>query len=352
MGVHARVLAPVTAAGRRRLRHAALLAAVGVSLASCASLGPDDGDASDVVAPTAPPASVDPGCSAGAPGLHEVIVEGGGAAHAVRVVVPTGSTGSRAPVVIGFHGLGATGPDQARLSGYEALAEREGFIAVHPTSVVDGSDGGIAWQLAPGGDGRDDVAFTVALIDELVAGWCADPDRVFVTGMSNGGFFVARLVCELSDRIAAAVSVAGMFRPDGCAPARVVPYLAFHGTADEFVPFDGDGESLLLGAGGSLPAELFTTDMPVTFAEFAAGAGCDPAPIDTVVDPLVDGGRGTMVRHTYSGCDGGMPMAFVEVVGGGHTWPGAGGVAAGALDATVDGWAFMRAFALPSDGTQ
>ena len=54
-----------------------------------------------------------------------------------------------------------------------------------------------------------------ALIDELVANWCADPARVYSTGMSNGGFFTARLICEMADRIAAAVSVAGTYHPEG-----------------------------------------------------------------------------------------------------------------------------------------
>ena len=122
-----------------------------------------------------------------------------------------------------------------------------------------------------------------------------------------------------------------------------MPFLAFHGTADEFVPFDGDGESVLRLEGTSLPDEFFTTDMPSAFARFAAGAGCDAAPVDTVLE----GGGGTMIRHHFGGCDGAVPMTFVEVVGGGHTWPGAEGVPPSALDATLDGWAFLSAFTLP-----
>ena len=166
--------------------------------------------------------------------------------------------------------------------------------------------------------------------------------------MSNGGFFTARLVCELSDRIAAAISVAGLFHPDTCAPGRVVPYLAFHGTADEFVPFDGDGESLLRLDGTSLPDEFFTTDIPSAFGRFAAGAGCDATPVDTVLEAVPGTDGGTMIRHSYGGCDGAVPMAFVEVVGGGHTWPRSDGVPPSALDATLDGWAFLSAFTLPA----
>lgn len=333
--------------GSRRVRGVVRLVTVGALASACNSIDIGDRDplvvATPSVATTAPAASVVPGCSAPTAGLHEITLAGGGAPHPVRIVVPTSFADALLPVVIGFHGLGSDGAGQARLSGYEALAEQEGFIAVHPTGVPNGDDTRTAWQLAArsgaDADEHDDLAFTVALIDELVGSWCVDPARVYVTGMSNGGFFTARLVCELSDRIAGAVSVAGMFHPDGCAPARPVPYLAFHGTADDFVPFDGDGESVLLGSGTSLPVEFFSTDMPAAFAAFAAGAGCEPEPIDTVFDP-------DMIRHAYRGCREGVPMAFIEVVGGGHSWPGAAGVPPAELDATVDGWAFLQPLAL------
>ena len=103
----------------------------------------------------------------------------------------------------------------------EALAEAERFIAVHPTGVPAEGDTRNSWQLAssPGDGSRDDVAFADSLIDELIANWCADPDRIYSIGMSNGGFFTARLVCEMADRLAAAVSVAGLYHPDGCSPS-------------------------------------------------------------------------------------------------------------------------------------
>lgn len=314
----------------------------------------DDAGPTTSVAPAATPGtdpptptteSTTPSCSDAAPGLHEISLEAGGATHPVRIVVPGALGGGRLPVVIGFHGLGSNGAELARISGHERLADDVGLIAVHPTGVPDGDDSRAGWQLdrSPD-DSHDDLAFAAALIDELVAEWCADPSRVYVTGLSNGGFFTARLVCDLSEQIAAAVSVAGMFRADGCAPARAVPYLAFHGTADEFIPFDGNGESVLLGDQPSvMPPEFFATDMPSTFRSFASGAGCDPTSVDSVLD--VQAGD-TMIRHAYPGCAGGVAMAFIEVVDGRHTWPGAQGVTPTALDATIDGWAFMNRFTL------
>ena len=140
------------------------------------------------------------------------------------------------------------------------------------------------------------------------------PARVYSTGMSNGGFFTARLICEMADRIAAAVSVAGTYHPESCDPARDVPYMAIHGTQDAVVPYLG-GESVLDGGGSDADLRVFFEQvMPEEFAEFAADAGCDVTTVDTNVGNDV-------IQHAYTGCDGDTPMIFDEVRGGGHTWP-------------------------------
>eukprot|EP01049_Picozoa_sp_SAG25_P010281 SAG25_NODE_1109_length_3950_cov_4.028564_2_plen_63_part_00 len=52
-----------------------------------------------------------------------------------------------------------------------------------------------------------------ALIDWLESNLCVDPDRVYVTGHSNGGQFAWAVAARLSDRIAAAVPSAGQPHP-------------------------------------------------------------------------------------------------------------------------------------------
>jgi polyhydroxybutyrate depolymerase len=290
-------------------------------------------------------------CPALTTGVNEISLTAGGAAHPVRVFVPSAYAGSPLPVVIDWHGLGSNGPQQAMYSGYESVAEAEGFIVVHPTGVADVAGGSNSWQLFPApGRERDDLAFAGGLIDELVADWCADAARVYSTGMSNGGFFTARLICEMADRIAAAVSVAGTYHPDSCHPARDVPYIAIHGTDDKVVPYDG-GESTLMSPDAPDEVRVFFEQViPDEFNEFALDAGCD-ATVDSDVGEDV-------TRHEYTGCDGDGPMIFYEVRGGGHTWPsspmaalteGVLGYTTDDIDATRDGWAFMSQFMLPTD---
>jgi len=288
-------------------------------------------------------------CASPAAGVNEINLTAGGATHPVRVFVPTRLAGTQMPVVIDWHGLGSDGQQQAFYTDYETVADADGFIVVHPTGVADTEGGANSWQLFPEpGRERDDLAFAGALIDELIANWCADPARVYSTGMSNGGFFTARLICEMADRIAAAVSVAGTYHPDSCHPSRDVPYMAIHGTADKVVPYLG-GDSVLAGPGSDPDLRVFFEQvMPDEFAQFAADAGCDATTTDTDVGEDV-------IEHEYTGCGGNTPMIFDEVQGGGHTWPssplaslteGSLGYTTHDIDATRDGWAFMSQFTL------
>ena len=298
-----------------------------------------------------------PACaSPPAVGLSRITVAGGGAQHAVRVFVPSSFAGTALPAVLDWHGLGSNGDEQAALSGYEDLADEQGFIVVHPTGVADPVTGITSWQLAddPAGPddpagARDDVAFVEALIDELVARWCVDPTRVYATGMSNGGYFTTRLLCELGDRIAAGVAVAGLHHPDDCAPGRPVPLLAFHGTDDRVVPYEG-GDSVLFGAG--VPPDLgvlFEQSIRSEYEQFVAGNGCITTATDTFLDSEI-------VIHTYDGCDGGFVMALFEVRFGGHTWPGSPlrevlddslGFTTGRVEATRDGWVYIARVLAP-----
>ncbi|MFN3257146.1 MAG: prolyl oligopeptidase family serine peptidase [Ilumatobacter sp.] len=274
-------------------------------------------------------------------GLDTFELDAGGAVRDVRIVVPNSLSVEPAPVVLNWHGLGADGASQAVYSGYEALAEEAGFVVVHATGVAGGNSPGTSWEFDGFDDpDRDDIAFVDALIDSVVADWCGDPARVYSTGMSNGGFFTASLVCHLADRIAAAVAVGGLAHPDGCTPTRPVPFLAFHGTDDDIVPFDGNGRSPLVGI---VSDEFFSNDIAAEFAQFAATNGCavEPSRVEETAEAI---------RYDYLDCADGVPMTFYELPGSGHTWPNsptADGLPGGDfhtsdVDATVDGWEFLR----------
>lgn len=307
---------------------------------------------------TAPPttdateASID--CASVPTGTTEFVLDAGGAEHDVRVYVPTTYDGiSELPLVMNFHGFGSTGDQQAAFTGYEELAEEEGFMVVHPTAVPSSADdqGRNSWEtLATDNPAKDDVEFTNELLDLLIEDYCVDATRVYATGMSGGGIFASQLVCVMSDRLAAAVSVAAIYFPASCDPAEAVPFTAIHGTEDPTVPFDGDLTGTRFEA-EPFAQLLFSTPIPDQFARFAAVMGCDPEGerVQTSTD---------VFTTTYSGCDDDVPLVFHEVVGGGHAWPSSPltepdspvveqltrlqGYSTFDIDATGDAWAFFE----------
>lgn len=271
--------------------------------------------------PTQEPDSVE--CTAGtAPRVADQTIDVGGIERSYRLTVPSSYDGmTPMPVVLDFHGFSSSGTQQAQMSGFAELAEQEDFIAVHPQGTGDLP----FWDLGlEGAFVVDDVGFIDALLDRLEEDLCVDPARIFSTGMSNGGYFSARLACDLADRIAAIASVAAVFHPDDCAPERPIPVLAIHGTDDTIVPYAG-GESTLTGEDGLFEdAEIEQTDasrellgqaIPDEVEEWAMTNGCGAEHERVDVTEHVAAER-------WAPCDGDSEVVFYTVDGGGHTWPG------------------------------
>ena len=307
----------------------------------------EDDTAADVIAP----ASLEPDCEAvGRPavGLQTGTFTSGDVEYTYQWTVPSGYTGEPIPVVLDFHGIGSNGAQQAVFAGWAAKAEAEGFLAIQPTGISVPGDDRASWELPQFElPIRDDIRMVLDLIDLAAANVCIDPARIYATGMSNGGFFTSEIVCDLSNRIAAAVSVAGVTHHGSCNPSRAVPYLAFHGTADTVVPFSGGGESTLAGAGDE--QEFFEQVMPAEFAEFAADFGCQN-PTDTDITAEVK-------LTSWSECDDEVEVGFYTISGAGHTWPGSQisaaitslGVTNLDVDATALSWEFFSRHSLSAE---
>ncbi len=220
------------------------------------------------------------------------------------------------PLVLNFHGLTSNAGQQVFLTGLDAKAGQEGFVAVHPEgSMIPGTETTFFnTDISGESDAIDDVAFVDALLDELETTLCVDTNRIFTTGMSNGGFMSSALACTLSDRFAAAASVAGISYPEGsCSPTRPVPMLHVHGTGDVVVPFDG-GASSLSEEGGTLEdAEVNFVPIPGEVDQWAEELGCDS-------DPEVIEFSDEVTVEDFGSCDADLEFWIVD--GGGHTWPG------------------------------
>jgi len=213
-----------------------------------------------------------------------------------------------AGLVINLHGAGMNGPQQAGLTGYNAVADRYGFVVAYPDGIdaswADGRGASI-----PDRQGVDDVGFLATLIERLSRDFGIAPGRAFVTGMSAGAFMANRLVCDRADLVSAAAPVAGTLGAGlPCAPSRPVSVMAVHGTADPVVPFEGGP---MVGRGGA--SDILSA--PALAERWREINRC-PGPL--VDDPATTGDIDEM---SAVGCAGGTEVVLVRINGGGHTWP-------------------------------
>jgi polyhydroxybutyrate depolymerase len=229
----------------------------------------------------------------------------GGLPRTYQLHVPAGLD-HPAGLVINLHGAGQTGGEQAAATNYNAVADQNGFVVAYPDGIdfswADGRGASV-----PDRQGVDDVGFLSALIDQLSRDYGIARGRVFATGMSAGAFMATRLACERADLVAAIAPVAGTLGAAfPCAPSRPVSVLQMHGTADAVVPFTG---GTMLGRGGYSDVVA----APAMAQRWRDVDRC-PAPVD-------NGPAGAEHRFTASGCAGGTEVVFVQIDGGGHTWP-------------------------------
>jgi polyhydroxybutyrate depolymerase len=255
--------------------------------------------------------------------------------------VPPGIKGP-VPLVLAFHGHFGTGADFSHLTGFDALADRYGFIVAYPNGIKRGWDDGRALD-----KGHNDVGMVDALIAALSRRYPIDRKRIYATGFSNGGTFTQYLACTRSTVIAAIAPDAGPL-PDvtgsNCRPKRAVSVFEMAGTTDPLVPYNG-GEIRMAGFSRGT-----VWSAPRTVAFRAKNAHCRQH-VSVALPRLVPSDGTSVTRTTYRACDPGTNVVLISITGGGHTWPGGAqylpksivGVASNQFDASKAVVAFFLA---------
>lgn len=223
--------------------------------------------------------------------------------------IPPGYNASQPiALVLAFHGITLDAYEMMRISGFNAQSDAAGFVVVYPNASGDQR----AWN---GGhccgeaarDNVDDVGFVRAVIEDLSASLAIDSKRIYATGFSNGAILTYRLGCEMADQIAAIAPVsATQAREDmqACRPARPLPVIHFHGTADEPNPYDG----------GVTPGGVQFISVAEAIQFWVNFNGC-PAEAQRFES-------GNVVHEVYSPCRNGSSVELYTVLGGMHAWPG------------------------------
>jgi polyhydroxybutyrate depolymerase len=269
----------------------------------------------------------------------------------------------RYPVVILLHGMNQDGDDMERLTQFDALADKDGVIAVYPSASHGRWNTGVHPQERrptgfgpggghhhggyggggggyPGGGGgyprggggspgggqqggesgeerraapADDIAFFNQMLDQIAAKSSVDASRIYIAGLSEGGFMSLRAGCAMSDRITAVVAVgAAMPKTMICLPQRPVPLAMINGTSDPVVPYGGGTEHNL---------SLATLSVEDSAKAWAKIDRCEEKPAHDKLSPHEKGGMETKV-DTYTGCQQGAQVVLYSVKGAGNTWPG------------------------------
>ncbi len=216
------------------------------------------------------------------------------------------------PLLFNFHGYTSNANEQMFYGDFRSIADTAGFIIVHPQGEnLAGADtrhwnvGG--WTL---GSTIDDVGFTEALLTKISTAYTIDLQRVYSTGMSNGGYMSFLLACQLSDKIAAIASVTGSMTPqiyDACNPQHPTPILQIHGTNDGVVPYGGANWTRSIDDVIAYWVDFNNASSTFTSQDFANNSDTDGS---------------TVERQTYEVGASNVLVEHFKVTGGGHTWPG------------------------------
>ena len=234
--------------------------------------------------------SASAGCAAAtprAPGITTMNITSGGVARTYLQRIPTGYDPTKpTPVVFAIHGWQEGAQVHTTMSEWGPRADTNDFVVIYPQGL--GSP--VGWNPTLG---SADLTYIGDLLDRVEADLCLDRRRVFAAGLSMGAFLSSSIACQFADRFAAVALVAGIRDPQGCAPSRAVPAVAFHGTADTWVPF---------------------APIPGITTAWAARNKCVTTPNEVAVAPDV-----TLVRYL---CPRGAEVGLYRIEGGGHAWPG------------------------------
>lgn len=254
------------------------------------------------------------------PGDHRLSLQHDGLTRHYLVHIPASYTGRQAvPLLVVLHGGGGSMEVQANDTAYGQISqsEKNGHIAVFPNGTSKLKSGKFAtWNAgkccADARDNQaDDVGFIRRMVEQLTQSLNIDRDRIYATGMSNGGMLAYRLACEMADVFSAVAPVAGTDNTLQCQPSRAVSVLHIHARNDDRVLYEG-------GAGfGQRSMDKVTAfkSVPSTVGEWVQHNHCARNPQRTLE---VAGAY----CERYSPCDAGTEVQLCVTDTGGHSWPG------------------------------
>lgn len=223
-----------------------------------------------------------------------------------------------------LHGSRSNGDQIREVTGYEfdRLAEANHFIPVYANGFENHwNDCRASADYSANTQNIDDVSYIRQLIALFVQRHNIDPNKVFVTGHSNGGHMAYRLALEAPQLVRAVAAIGANLPVDenlGCDKSELpIAVAIFNGTEDPINPYEGGFVSI--GGNTSRGAVLSSTDTAIYWANLA-GANRELSP-EIIEYPELDGIANTSVIARHWDSISGVAVRLYTLKGSGHVIP-------------------------------
>lgn len=253
-----------------------------------------------------------------------------GRLRSYRLFVPPDLGPGRHGLLLALHSLHRTAAIFENMTQFDREAGANDTVVAYPDGVGRSWNAGTCCGKAVKRH-VDDVEFLLRVVSDVQRRVPIDPNRIGVTGFSNGALMSYRLACERSDVFHVAVAVAGDIVGSRCSPAVPVSLLAVHGARDQVIPLAGEAWSHLDRHGFPSAAS--------SIERLAAADDC------TGATTTHEGGR---THWAAVGCASGSRVELVTSPTLAHHYPAGGADAARyGIDMSRLTWSFLQ-FAWPA----
>lgn len=221
------------------------------------------------------------------------------------------------PLLVALHGGGGRGAQMQKTCGFDAIANREGFVTAYPDAMKN------HWNDRRGDiktyahqNNIDDLKFLGAMIEAITAKYNIDKSRIYMAGVSNGGMMTHLFAIKKGGMLAAAAALITSI-PETLKnekPVKALPFLMMNGTKDMLVKWEGGAVAFNRGS-------VISARGSVKF--WAENNKCAKTPVVTQIADKDPADGATVKKEVYAAAGGSSSeVVFYEIEGGGHTWPG------------------------------
>ncbi|MFB6306279.1 MAG: PHB depolymerase family esterase [Flavobacteriales bacterium] len=165
----------------------------------------------------------------------------------------------------------------------------------------------------------DDAGFLAALTDTLNKKYKTGENKIYVSGISNGGMIAYKFACEYPDKVAGLGIVSANIHKNFISNCdslfQSTPLITFNGTKDPIMPYEGGAVRIT----GLKWAEVESVDKSLSFINRKNQC----SKVDTTKLPDINKEDDSRVlKIVYKNCKNNDPIHFYKIIDGGHAWPG------------------------------